>query len=345
MSMLKFAEEFTRLIIRYKRTSSPIIQKDSSNIVTPLTDEQIIYAIRHVFNAISIKGFEEENDNNLLETVTTAMDTFAASTPEASITDKIKYELKINDTNRSQDNQSAVENNDLSSVEVPLKAIKKEADDNSFSKLQNEKKYISRSNPAIFVGNISRSDTFVREEVNEVNEDREEVFEDSTKAETDLSRNFFLQLSEIQKSVMDVVTKLNNLERLFLQSTKSSKQSTAKILQSPSHNNSQFSSHRTPNMNKTKISNNIRRSSTAFSVTPRFSRRLLSLDNGSISERRKSTGQIGSNDVTVGKSIKMDFNASPRSSSDYQPKFTKNPKYAHVQSTIPKVLSKKKKLQ
>lgn len=101
-------------------------------------------------------------------------------------------------------------------------------------------------------------------------------------------------------------------------------------------------------MNKTKMSTN----NISASIT---SSKLLATENGNISERRKSTGGIGTSAAIVGKSgksTKVDnsvsnlnvsaCNKAPGPSSEYQPKFTKNPKYAHVQSTIPKIIQKKK---
>lgn len=106
-------------------------------------------------------------------------------------------------------------------------------------------------------------------------------------------------------------------------------------------------------MNKTKMSTNIGKSSISGSQT---SSKLVAIETGNIFERRRSTGGIGTSAATAGKfgkSTKVGHSnlnlsacnkGSPGSSLEYQPKFTKNPKYAHVQSTIPKIIQKKKGL-
>jgi len=116
--------------------------------------------------------------------------------------------------------------------------------------------------------------------------------------------------------------------------------------------NGHSSPHRTSTANKITVP--VRRPSSAFSKPKTPISKLFALENGNISERRKSTGGIG-NIASAGKSgeSKVGYSnlTSTRkkallgSSVEFQPKFTKNPKYAHVRSTIPKAISQKKKIQ
>jgi len=103
---------------------------------------------------------------------------------------------------------------------------------------------------------------------------------------------------------------------------------------------------------KTRTSVNNHKSSTISPKTPNSSKQHATKD--STFERRKSIGAI-ENATPVKKSnesTKVCHSVSnidlspykPVDSSDYRPKFTKNPKYAHVRSTIPKAISQKKKL-
>lgn len=128
------------------------------------------------------------------------------------------------------------------------------------------------------------------------------------------------------------------------------KRDKAKVQQSPGRT----SFRRTSTMNKTKVPTNIGKSSISGSQT---SSKLIAIETGNISERRRSTGGIGTSAATAGKfgkstkvghSSNLNLSAcnkgSPGPSLEYQPKFTKNPKYAHVQSTIPKIIQKKKGL-
>lgn len=139
------------------------------------------------------------------------------------------------------------------------------------------------------------------------------------------------------------------LQLSFLQSPK---KVTAKI-RHLSLTNGRSSPHCTSITNTAKVSTNTRKSSSAFSKTLISSKLLVKNEN--TFERRKSTGGIGIN-VPVGKSgePKVTSNmtlstcnkTSPGLSVEFQPKFTKNPKYAHVRSTIPKaIINQKKKTQ
>lgn len=117
--------------------------------------------------------------------------------------------------------------------------------------------------------------------------------------------------------------------------------------------NSHSSPHRTSTAKKITVP--VRRSSSAFPKpkTPTSSK-LFASANGNISERRKSTGGIGTI-ASAGKSGESKVGYSNLTSSahkkalsgspvEFQPKFTKNPKYAHVRSTIPKAIIQKKKI-
>lgn len=73
-----------------------VFQNDQSNAITPLTDEEIVFTIHHVLHALSIKGFDgDENKNNLLEIPNNAN----APIPEISIVN-IKRAPNIDNTCR-----------------------------------------------------------------------------------------------------------------------------------------------------------------------------------------------------------------------------------------------------
>ncbi|XP_012523301.1 uncharacterized protein LOC105829175 [Monomorium pharaonis] len=353
MGVLQFAEEFTRLIIYYTRTSN---NDPSSNATVPLSNEQIVFTIQHVLDALKIKGFKNKNDNNPLEI---SNGTNAVINPETSLIN-IKRELDTGDTYRcSEDAQSVFTNTDSPVSDISLPITKKERE-NSFNTLQNEKKFLSRSNPAIYINNISRSDTFVREEnqksINQ-SEDQEDVFNDTTNAEQHNDLNCLqTTLKEIRKSTINIIMKLNNLEQSFPQGFPNDVQQLSSI--------SNYSSpRRISTIKKTKVpSNTNRRSSVMSSRTPTPSK-LFPVENGTMLERRKSTGGIRINVAIEGKSARSikvtetsnqnsqqimnlsgSSKASPGLSTEVQPKFKKNPKYAHIKSTIPKVISQKKKI-
>ncbi|XP_024870471.1 uncharacterized protein LOC112453776 isoform X2 [Temnothorax curvispinosus] len=354
MAMAEFAEEFTRLIIRYTRIS---VNDDlSKNAPLRLISEDLVYTMHHVLHALNIKGFYSEAEKiesikREMYLLKTSNGANAADIPETSVVTHNKHEPDIEKT--SQDAFT----DDEASVFSDISKASKEEQENSVSTLQNGKK----SNPVICISNISRSDTFVREESQQVNaEDQEDVFEDvANGVEMDdlSSDNFQTLVSELQQSTRDIMVKLRNLERL--PQLIRSKKVTAKLHQPPVPSG-HSSPHRTSTMNKTKVLPNICRSSSAFPKMP-TSPKLLTTESGNIFARRKSTGGIGTK-ASIGKSnkSKLDYSitqngssnltllahnkVSPGSSVEFQPKVTKNPKYAHVQSTIPKAISQKKKM-
>ncbi|XP_071555386.1 uncharacterized protein [Temnothorax nylanderi] len=358
MAMGEFAEEFTRLIIRYTRI--PVNDDLSKKPPLFLSSGDLVFTIHHVLHALNIKGFysEAEKVEREMYLLKTSNGANAADIPETSVVTHNKHEFEQPDIEKTfQD----VFTDDDASVFSDTSKASKEEQENSVSTLQNGKKFISQSNPAICISNISRSDTFVREESQQVNaEDQEDVFEDFTnEIEMDdlSSDNFQTLVSELQKSTRDIMVKLRNLERL--PQLIRSKKVTAKVNQPPVPSG-HSSPHRTSTMNITKVLPNIGRSSSAFPKIP-TSPKLLTTESGNISARRKSTGGIGTK-ASIGKSnkSKMDYSVtqngssnltllahnkvSPGSSVEFQPKFTKNPKYAHIQSTIPKAISQKKKM-
>ncbi|XP_011868663.1 PREDICTED: uncharacterized protein LOC105562433 [Vollenhovia emeryi] len=155
MTVIKFAGDFTRLIIRYKTKS----KNNPSDDVVPLSDEEILFTVHYVLQALSMKGIEDKN--NLLETPN---GTNTVGTPETLV---VNIESDSEDACRSQDVLSVCTNNDIT-VSVSPDATQKEQGHCS-SIVQNEKKFVSRSNPAICVNKISRSDTFVHEESQNIN--------------------------------------------------------------------------------------------------------------------------------------------------------------------------------
>ncbi|KYN13398.1 hypothetical protein ALC57_14411 [Trachymyrmex cornetzi] len=200
---------------------------DVTNAVTPLTEEQIMSTIHHVLLVLIKKDVDK---NNPLQVCNNAS---AAATLKTSAV-QMKQEPNIEDMRRPQDVRSVTTDEESSFSDISLKDIKKERE-NSFVILEkNVNFFISRSNPAIYVNNnISRSDTFIREEHSKKTND-EDVFKDFTDAErfgetdsssdlcqlslnevrnSDISSDLFhISLKEIRKSVMNIMTKLNHLE-------------------------------------------------------------------------------------------------------------------------------------
>ncbi|KAL0120912.1 hypothetical protein PUN28_008542 [Cardiocondyla obscurior] len=361
MSILKFAEDLTRLIILYTKT--PVfMNNNSSDASNPLTSEQIVFATRHVLNTFEMKGFDDvitkkEVSNNTLENINNGnllelsnvnllnLSSENASSERGEASDTT-VECKSNSENRSQtDKLVSIDDSFVSDTSQNTKAEQ----ENIFFSLPNDNVFGSLPNPVICINNFNRSDTFVREEKqrNEVNQD---AFENSTNVENLSNKLFLSSVNEIRKCISDIIAKINNLELSFLHSTAWQNKGTTQVSKWPLKNIS-ASSYRTSTTSK-KIPINIRKSNST-SIANGTSN-MLGIQSENVIKRRKSTGGIEINNTPVKKfcESKADHSnttlssiktVSPIASPTFKPKIAKNPKYAHIQSTIPKPINAKKK--
>ncbi|EFN62803.1 hypothetical protein EAG_09799 [Camponotus floridanus] len=327
MSVLRFAEEFSQLVMRYMK-HMPLNNK-SKSVIVPLTNEQITYTIHHVLRALGIKNDDNENDDDSVANIVT-------SNKEVVSTDLISSKINGSQDNentcRSQDEFQSVTDSSLS--DTSLKAIEKETE-NSLNTLQSEKKFISRSNPSICV--IGRSDTFVCKEDQKLNNDiQDDVFENNNNVislHSQLNNNFLKSLAEIRESALNITLKIDDLKKQTFD-----KQSQRLL------SNSLLNLNRTSTIIK-KEPTKIRRSMTTFSGSILSPNLHIAEKEDNLTNRRKSTG-MANNIITPRKlgTTKVDHSMSKLSESVLYnktspgliPKLTKNPKYAHVKSTIPK---------
>ncbi|XP_029669606.1 uncharacterized protein LOC115239294 isoform X1 [Formica exsecta] len=334
MSVLRFAEDFSQLVMRYMK-HLPLINNKPQNVIVPLTNEQITFTVHHVLRALGVKDSENDNDND-----DDSMTNFMTSNKEIDtspipITSKINgIENNENASEPGQDgSQFAVTDSGFSLSDMSLKTIKKEAE-NTLNILQSEKKFISRSNPMICA--IGRSDTFCKEDQKINNDIQEDVFENSLSSS--LSDNFMQSLEEIRESAVTITLKIDDLK----------KQTSQQLTKQPL-SNGLLNFNRTSTIIK-KGPTKIRRSLTTFSGPSVSSKLHVVEKEDTLVDRRKSTGGMAYN-ITPKKlgSTKMDYSISKlngfcnKVSPGSIPKLTKNPKYAHVKSTIPKPISITKK--
>ncbi|XP_072752738.1 uncharacterized protein [Anoplolepis gracilipes] len=326
MSVLRFAEDFSQLVMRYMK-QVPLNNNKTKSVIVPLTSDQITFTIHHVLRALGIKDNENDDENDSVTNYVTSNKEIALTSMPPKI-DGIEDNVNAY---RSQEGSQSV--TDSSFSDVSLKAVEKETE-NSLNTLQSEKKLISRSNPAICV--IGRSDTFVCKEEEKANNDMpEDVFENSLSSSS--NNNFLQSLEEIREYVINITQKIDNLKRQTCQLTTKQPQ---QLL-----SNSLLSLNRSPTIIK-KGPAKIRRSMTTFSGTSASSKLHVVEKEDTLAGRRKSISGMASNSTITPRKLeflKADYSMSKlndlnnnKASPSLVPKLTKNPKYAHVKSTIPK---------
>ncbi|XP_070168054.1 uncharacterized protein [Polyergus mexicanus] len=340
MSVLRFAEDFSQLVMRYMK-HLPLINNKPQNVIVPLTNEQITFTVHHVLRALGVKESKNDNDDD-----DDSVTNFMTSNKEINVSPVDRITSKINGIENNEDacrseptedgSQFAITDSGFPLSDMSLKAIKKE-EENTLNILQSEKKFISRSNPMICA--IGRSDTFCKEDQKINNDIQEDVFENSLSSS--LNDNFMQSLEEIRESAVIITLKIDDIKK------QTSQQLTKQPQQSLSSGLLNF--NRTSTITK-KGPTKIRRSLTTFSGPLVPSKLHVVEKEDTLADRRKSTGGMAYN-VTPKKlgSTKMDYSISKlnvlcnKVSPGSIPKLTKNPKYAHVKSTIPKPISITKK--
>ncbi|KOC65543.1 hypothetical protein WH47_00513 [Habropoda laboriosa] len=215
-------------------------------------------------------------------------------------------------------------------------------DDERVEATSNDKKLISRSSPAIHVS-VARSDTFVREEeekkmskIADSQENDATICEDKMK-----SQKFLKKIESLRESVLTVLSKVDDVkEEVCPQSRRHIRRLSAVGVSGI---------NRITSMKRPTQPPKLRRSSTGLPGTPTSSKYNATLPVNKMegSARRKS---ISTTTSIQTRPAKLSPNRSPVITSTASKKSTssgdrpaKNPKYAHIQSTIPKVSVSSKK--
>lgn len=345
MSVIKFAEDFSRLVVRY--TKGPLPNNEhSEDAIIPLNYNEITKTVCEVLSTLGIKDCNDKK-NSLMKTSNITIDI----PPTPPIVSQINCKQNDDDDSRSDDILPAFTDFGLSASDtstVDEKEVKI-----AINGLKNEKKFLSRSNPMICINDIGRSDTFVcdKKQVTST-DDAEAAFQENSKKNIEtsytISNNLLQLLNEVQTSSTihhdNIIKKVERIKKqMFPQTRRLSL-------------NSAFSgfNHNTSAMNKTNLSTKLLRRSINLSAGTPTSSRSLSVEREDSTNRRKTIGESKCGIITSGKlsiSKKLGHSTSnlnlsqSNKLSDSIPKRTKNPKYAHVQSTIPKPTQMKKKPQ
>ncbi|XP_076644610.1 uncharacterized protein LOC143354402 [Halictus rubicundus] len=203
-----------------------------------------------------------------------------------------------------------------------------------------EKKHISLSSPAIHVNKITRSDTFIREQ--EKAKANAEQAESSTIIENEPSlcelQRILKKIDELRECAANLVSRIDDVKKDVCP------QSTMPIRRLSSIGG--FPGLGRPSTLIRPIpSSKMRRSTSGIPGTPTSSKLSSMLKAEKITSSTRRTTVVTSSERSPNRALR---NRSPSVTPiiiKKSPCTTKNPKYAHVQSTIPKPTSLKRKAQ
>ncbi|XP_015436862.1 PREDICTED: uncharacterized protein LOC107192173 isoform X1 [Dufourea novaeangliae] len=336
MNAVKFAEEFTQLLCRWTRT---VTNEDGSSAPL-LTNKQLLKIIQdviQVMHGVSLQILD-------YSTITTPTTGIAVCTPTAPVVAKL--DLHQNNTSisrfRSLDTLIMLNESNDHKPDIKEEASKNEEkldidEIRECDTLPEDRKFISRSSPAIHVSSVARSNTFVYEEdeKNEANRvaDRKEsnVFHQNETSVCDLQK-FLKKVNSLRDCASDILSKIDDLKQ--------------DVLPQPTKHIRRLSSMGGfPGVNRT--------SSLMRSIPPPKPRRSVSDFPGTPTSSKLNPTITTKENIASGRSKSSEnFQKPPKITlSNRSPSFSvpftkkspldnikpsKNPKYAHVQSTIPK---------
>ena len=330
MSTVKFAEEFTQLISRWTR--SPVLNKDDADNFAPLTKQQLLNTLKNVVQMMLGVHLHETREAGI-----------AASSPWSPAAPKNKQEqsIKLPERSGSLDNLlRSSDSNNVNSVDLLSSKSQDEmeiAKYNTLELLPADKKFISRSNPTIHVTFTDRSDASICEQA------ERGVLHNATEQQGDKVKShlFLNKITVLRKCAADVVTEIDKLTKEMCPQTAKPIRQLSPIAASPVLSGS-------PSLLRKVSPPNRRRSSTGFTGTfatkklnttvtigkEKASARRQTIAPGSIHIKPSKISLRSRSPLVAGSTTK---NAPPSTL-----RAAKNPKYAHIQSTIPKVASTRK---
>lgn len=222
--------------------------------------------------------------------------------------------------------------------------------------------FISRSSPAICVTSVGRSDTFVREDKNAAKSVSQDDL-DKVSGSAEVNDEFLFSLNEVRQSALSVVTKLDNLKKVTVEyEINNAKRNEVSLiyrypvfilqLAFPHSSLVRRLSGSLSGLNRTPCRmlapTKIRRSNTALAGTPTSSKSLTT-EREDLTDRRRSISGAAVlssrklNEATRGRSVSSSNLSVFNNTTGSFARPAKNPKYAHVQSTIPKPIATKRK--
>ncbi|XP_076285089.1 uncharacterized protein LOC143211368 [Lasioglossum baleicum] len=341
MNHVRFAEEFSLFL---RRWMTPVTNEDGTSAPL-LTNQQIASAIHNVEQVLLGVNLAMP-DYSSVKTPATGI---AVCTPSAPMIQKSSLDTpntslgryRSLDTLMAEDKDAATKVEELASKSQEEMDI----DENTGNETTiEEMKFISRSSPAIHVTKIGKSDTFIREE-EKAKVDADQTIS-NTFIEADASANelqrILKKFDELRDCASNVVSRIDDVKKeVCPQSTKPIRRLSS-IGGFPGLG-------RTSTLIRPMPPTKLRRSSAGIPGTPTSSKLNsgMKVEKSTICTRRSIsvTSTVRSPNAT----IQQPKNRSPSTTTTVlmkkSPITTKNPKYAHVQSTIPKPTTTKRKAQ
>ena len=313
MSAEKFEEELSLLISRW--TKSPVLNTNDADNLAPLTKQQLLNTIKSVVQVKLGVNLQE--------------------TPQAGIAAGIKQEQSSRHS-RSFRSESLDDLLRMCDDDQLLSKTQEEKDivkSNTLELLPGDKKFISRSTPTIHKPFTDKPDTFIHERA------EKRAAEKVTEQQGDKSKVLLDKIEVLRKCASDVVTKLGELRTDMYLQTEEPIIRPISIAASPGLGASSSVLWDLPPPD-------LRRATIGVAGTSKKLNTTVTLERERAAARRKT---IYPGSLLI-KPLKMSPSSrSPSvagSSSKKSPtsilKTGRNPKYAHIQSTIPKVVQHKK---
>lgn len=331
MYQLKFEEEFTQFLCRWME---PITNEDGTTS-PPLTNEELGSAIQNV-QQVLFGAVPPTPDYSSVKTPATGI---AVCTPSAPNIQKPNMDSPTASLGRYRSLDTLMtEDKDATNIVEEFASKSQEdmdVDENTGSDATIEDtKMISRSTPAIHVTKAGKSDTFIREQQNS-----SRPFNENDASMIEL-RRILKKIDELRECANNVVTRIDDVKKdVCPQSTK------------PIRRLSSIGGlSRTSTLVRPLPPTKMRRSSSGIPGTPTSSKlnstieKSMKTEKSTISTKRSSMAVVStSRSPNSNGPQKSTATATATVIMKKSPCTTKNPKYAHVQSTIPKSTTTKRK--
>ncbi|XP_066583345.1 uncharacterized protein [Prorops nasuta] len=319
MNVANFASEFSQMILRWTVPGSPRNGENADTIQTPLTRSEVVNTVQEVLGTILRVDIPDQNNLTPATIIT-------IQTPNAPSGPKLQKESSITD----QESDYVFQHSPVPDTSSQF-FEKMEVTDSNDNILSHEKKIMES------IRKLERSGTFTRDEA-VLKSPSKSVKTEKIESSSALSKVMYDKLETLRKSAMDVVSQIDSIKMPPVsQSTRALRRLSSIGFPGAPQSTAVMRAIPPPKMRRSITS-------TTFPATPTSSR-LTSKEKETLSKQKSSSSTSLNLLGTPRLSLAVPQTSDRRSSTSSIKKtpspsgVTKNPKYAHVQSTIPKAKS------